>query len=82
MSGSGIAIIICLPIYYDSVCDKRKWMRLPDLHIKASEWFDRQGMHREAIKHSLAAKDYERAGTLIESIGIDVMEQGGNSTVV
>ena len=26
--------------------------RLPDLQIKASEWFDRQGMHREAIKHS------------------------------
>ena len=55
--------------------------RLPDLQIKASEWFDRQGMHREAIKHSLAAKDYQRAGTLIESVGIDVMEQGGNSTV-
>jgi LuxR family maltose regulon positive regulatory protein len=55
---------------------------LPDLQIKASDWFDRQGRPREAIKHSLAAGDYERAGKLIESVSIDVMEQGGNSTVV
>jgi LuxR family maltose regulon positive regulatory protein len=55
---------------------------LPDLHIRASEWFDRHGMHREAIKHSLAVKDYEKAGKLIESVGIDFMELGEHSTVV
>ena len=55
---------------------------LPDLHIRASEWFNRQGMHREAIKHSLAVKDYEKAGKLIESVGIDFMELGEHSTVV
>jgi len=52
------------------------------LHNKASDWFNHQGMKREAIQHSLAAKNYEKAGKLIESVGIDIMEQGENSTVV
>ena len=56
--------------------------KIPVLHNKAGEWFNQQGMKREAIKHSLAAMDYEKAGKLIESIAIDVMEQGEHSTVV
>ena len=56
--------------------------KIPVLHIKAGDWFNQQGMQREAIKHSLAAMDYEKAGKLIESIAIDVMEQGEHSTVV
>jgi LuxR family maltose regulon positive regulatory protein len=55
---------------------------MPSLHINAGEWFNQHGMKPEAIKHSLAAEDYEKAGKLIESVAIDVMEQGKNSTVV
>ncbi|MFA9558975.1 LuxR C-terminal-related transcriptional regulator [Evansella sp. AB-rgal1] len=36
------------------------------LHIRASQWFERNGLTSEAIYHALAAKDYERASSLIE----------------
>ena len=54
---------------------------MPTLHIKASEWFCKEGDNREAIKHSLAAKDYARAIELIEAIGVDVLQQGNHTSV-
>jgi LuxR family transcriptional regulator, maltose regulon positive regulatory protein len=36
------------------------------LHRRASEWFERNGSVAEAIRHALAAKDFERAADLIE----------------
>jgi len=56
--------------------------KLPILHIQASEWFSHQGMTQEAIKHSLAAKDYQGAAELIRAIAIDIMQQGEHTTVV
>jgi len=37
----------------------------PDLHRRASEWFERNGLPTEAIDHSIAAGDLERAADLI-----------------
>jgi len=54
---------------------------IPVLHIRASEWFNQEGANREAIKHSLAAKDYERAIELIEAIGFDILQQGNHTSV-
>ena len=54
---------------------------IPALHIRASEWFNKEGANREAIKHSLAAKDYERAIELIEAIGVDILQQGNHTSV-
>jgi LuxR family maltose regulon positive regulatory protein len=56
--------------------------KLPILHIQAGEWFSHQGMTQEAIKHSLAAKDYQGAAELIRAIAIDIMQQGEHTTVV
>lgn len=36
------------------------------LHIRASCWFESNGLTSEAIHHALAANDYERAAALIE----------------
>jgi LuxR family transcriptional regulator, maltose regulon positive regulatory protein len=36
------------------------------LHQRASEWYERNGSAAEAIRHALAAKDFERAAILIE----------------
>ncbi len=36
------------------------------LHRRASEWYELNGSAADAIRHSLAAKDFERAATLIE----------------
>jgi LuxR family maltose regulon positive regulatory protein len=39
---------------------------LPLLHQRASDWYAQHGAATEAIEHALAAKDHERAATLIE----------------
>ena len=36
------------------------------LHRRASEWYEHNGSAADAIRHALAAKDFERAATLIE----------------
>jgi LuxR family maltose regulon positive regulatory protein len=56
--------------------------KLPILHLRAAEWFTHQGLDREAIKHSLAAKDYQGAAELIKAIAIDIMQQGEHTAVV
>jgi LuxR family maltose regulon positive regulatory protein len=54
---------------------------LPILHVRASDWFRHQGLCREAIKHSLAAGDYEGAAGLIKPIAVDIIQQGEHTTV-
>jgi LuxR family maltose regulon positive regulatory protein len=40
--------------------------RVPDLHRRASVWYEQNGEPFEAIRHALAAEDFERAAELIE----------------
>ena len=40
--------------------------RVPDLHRRASLWFEQHGERFEAIRHALAGEDYERAAGMIE----------------
>jgi LuxR family transcriptional regulator, maltose regulon positive regulatory protein len=46
---------------------------LPDLtitlHLRASEWFDQNGLRSDAIRYALEAKDFQRAAGLIELAG-------------
>ena len=39
---------------------------VPDLHRQASAWYERNGEPSEAIRHALAAGDFERAADLVE----------------
>lgn len=39
---------------------------LPELHRRASGWYEQHGDRSEAIRHALAGKDFERAAGLIE----------------
>jgi LuxR family maltose regulon positive regulatory protein len=39
---------------------------IPNLHLKASEWFEKNDFPADAIRHALAARNYERAAALIE----------------
>ena len=55
---------------------------LPILHKKASGWFKNQGLDQEAIKHSLAGKNYQHAAKLIEAIAFDMIQQGKHTTIV
>jgi len=40
--------------------------QLPGLHRRVSEWYERNGMPADAIRHAFAAEDYKRAAGLIE----------------
>jgi len=40
--------------------------QVSSLHLRASEWYERNGLRSDAIRHALAAEDYERAAGLIE----------------
>ncbi len=37
-----------------------------DLHRRASEWYEQNGELSEAVRHALAAQDFERAADLVE----------------
>jgi LuxR family maltose regulon positive regulatory protein len=41
-----------------------------ELHLRASAWYEQQGLLTEAVPHALAASDVERAADLLESIDI------------
>ena len=40
--------------------------QIPALHRRASEWYEQNGLAADAIRHALAAEDFERAADLIE----------------
>jgi LuxR family maltose regulon positive regulatory protein len=40
--------------------------RVPTLHRRASEWYEQNGLPADAIRHALAAEDFERAAGLVE----------------
>ena len=48
---------------------------VPDLHRRASAWYEQNGEPSEAIRHALAAEDFERAADLVE-LAIPAMRQG------
>ena len=41
-------------------------IKIDDLHIRASHWFEQHDQQSEAIHHALVAQDFERAATMIE----------------
>ena len=46
--------------------------RQPDLpvrHRRASEWYEQNGLPSDAVRHALAADDFERAAALVELAG-------------
>jgi LuxR family maltose regulon positive regulatory protein len=49
---------------------------LPDLHKNASKWFAEHDFIPEALEHSIAAKDWNNAGLLVERTFMDRMNRG------
>jgi LuxR family maltose regulon positive regulatory protein len=47
-----------------------------ELHIRASEWHENNGMLLEGFRHAAAAKDVERAARLIEGDGMPLLFRG------
>jgi LuxR family maltose regulon positive regulatory protein len=53
-----------------------------ELHRRASEWYERNGLAADAIHHALAAQDFERAATLIEKTVPEIRKNRQEATVM
>ena len=65
-AAAGIAITISSPTCSGRTCWTSSPTTSPDLHRRASEWYEQNGEPSEAIRHALAAEDFERAADLVE----------------
>ena len=45
---------------------------IPELHMRATQWFAEEGWIDEAIDHAIVGEDYERAASLIEQIALSL----------
>ena len=52
------------------------------LHIRASEWYESQGLEIDAFQHAAAAQDVERAERLIEAQGTPLYYRGAVAVVL
>jgi LuxR family maltose regulon positive regulatory protein len=55
--------------------------RLPQLHGRASEWYEQNELFSEAIRHALAAQDFVRAADLIEPVWPTMRNRQQEATV-
>jgi LuxR family maltose regulon positive regulatory protein len=55
--------------------------RVPDLHRRASKWYEQNAEPSEAIRHALAARDIERAAGLVELAIPDLRRTRQEATV-
>ena len=56
--------------------------RVPTLHRRASEWYEHNGLPSDAIRHALAAEDFERAAGLIELAGPAMLRSRQDATLL
>src|SRR6266576_1856570 len=54
---------------------------VPELHQRASAWYEQNGEPSEAIRHALAAQDWERAADLVE-LAIPAMRRSRQEAAV
>ena len=55
--------------------------QVPDLHRRASAWYQQNGEPSEAISHALAARDFDRAADLVE-LAIPAMRRSRQEATV
>jgi LuxR family maltose regulon positive regulatory protein len=55
---------------------------LTEYHIRASQWYEDNGLDLEAFQHAAAANDIERAERLIEGDGIPLHFQGAVAAIM
>ena len=53
-----------------------------ELHIRASQWYEDNGLEIEAFQHAAAANDVERAERLIEGEGVPLHFRGAGAPVL
>jgi LuxR family maltose regulon positive regulatory protein len=73
-------------LFADLLCHRLKMEVAPStlasLHQRASQWCEAEGYLADAVHHSLAASDWERAATLIPLVSTDLMQRGEVTTLL
>ncbi len=59
--------------------DRLPWDRQVEVHIRASEWYEREMMILEAVDHGLMANDSERVASLVDRYGDTLMFSCGEA---
>lgn len=54
---------------------------IPDLHRRASTWYEQNELITEALNHALAAADFERAANLVAANALPMLMRGEVTTV-
>ena len=65
-AAAGTATTTSSPTCCRRACSTSSPTLVPELHRRASAWYERERRAAEAIRHALAAEDFERAADLIE----------------
>jgi len=55
---------------------------VPELHRRASHWYEEQGLTAEAVSHALTSRDYGRSADLIEQAGWSSFTRGEMATIL
>jgi len=55
---------------------------IPALYRQTIDWFIEAGLHREALKYALQAKEFEKAADLIELLAPEALEQYNHPSVI
>ncbi len=50
-------------------------------HQRAGDWYERNGHRADAIRHALAARDYERAASLVELTAVGMLGSSQEATL-
>lgn len=53
-----------------------------DLHIRASDWFEKNGYYADAIQHAISAQDWSRAKSLLQRVNSDMLKRGEVATLI
>jgi LuxR family maltose regulon positive regulatory protein len=62
--------------------EREKGDLVPELHRRASAWYEREGLIAEAVSHALTCGDFERAAHLIQEAGWATFTRGEMTTVL
>ena len=65
-SAPGTATTTCSPTCCGPACSPSSPTLVPELHQRASDWYARHGLAEDAVRHALAAEDFDRAAYLVE----------------
>ena len=61
---------------------ERQGARIPEFHLRASQWYEDQGLLTEAIGHALDAEDFLRAVDLVEQASEGTLWRDGQATTL